>query len=109
MTQSIGELIARFELARQKLETALEQSDSDVGNLVVEADREVSEVFSQILNADLSSTVDYAYRMEFLLNEIITASDRDDFVCTLAERAMADMRQAAPSAGQSGSAALATG
>ncbi len=94
MAQRIGEVIARFEVARRKLDTALAQSDMDGGNLVVTVDREVSEVFSQILDADLCCQDERAHRIEFLLNEIIAASDRDSFICTLAERAIADMKQA---------------
>ena len=94
MTQSISELIARFELARRNLSAVLEQGETESGTDIVTADRELSTVFSQIMDAELLSREDCALRVEFLLNEIIVASDSDGLIGTLAEQAIQDMKQA---------------
>ena len=94
MTQSISELIARFVSAREKLSAVLEQGDSECGPDIVAADHELSSVFSQIMDAELLSREDCALRVEFLLKEIIVASDSDGLIDMLAEQAMLDMKQA---------------
>lgn len=94
MAQAMSELLARFETARQNLAKALEQSEGEGAVGIVAADREMSDAFAQILNADLISNDDRHTRIEFLLKEIMSASDRDGLVCTMAEKAMADVKMA---------------
>ncbi len=94
MAQSISELIARFESARQSLAIVLEQGDPDAGNLVLIADRELSTVFSEILGLQIHSKDDRLRRIEFLLNEIILASDRDGLIQKLVDQTRLDMKQA---------------
>ena len=94
MAQAMSELLARFETARQNLAKALEQGDVDGTSGIVVADREMSAAFAQILDADVISNSDRATRIEFLLKEIMSASDRDGLVCTMAEKAMADVKMA---------------
>jgi len=94
MAQSMGELIARFELARQNLAAVLEKDEADTANSILAADRELSTVFALILDAQPGSKEDCAKRIEFLLNEIVVASDDDGLIKTLSEQAMADMKQA---------------
>ena len=94
MAQGISELIARFELARHKLAYVLEQGEAEAGGAILEADRELSTAFSQIMEAKLSRKEECAQRIEFLLDEITVASERDSLIRTLAELAVVDMKQA---------------
>ena len=94
MAQVMSELLARFEVAREKLTRALEQAEGDNVVTIVAADRELSDVFSQILEADLVSNEDRAARIEFMLNEIMAASDRDGLVCSMAKKALGDVQTA---------------
>jgi len=94
MAQVMGELLACFETARQNLAKALEQSDGEGSAGIVAADRELSTAFAQILDADLISNDDRITRIEFLLKEIMSASDRDGLVCTMAKKAMVDVKEA---------------
>ncbi|MEP1206314.1 MAG: hypothetical protein ABJM29_17165 [Rhizobiaceae bacterium] len=98
MAQGIGELIARFESARHNLTSALEQGDAESGGAILEADRELTSVFSQIMEVELSGKEECAQRIEFLLSEITIASDRDSLIRTLAEQAIVDVKQAIASA-----------
>ena len=91
MVQKMSELKARFELARQNLATVLEQSDGEAVHHVAAADRELSKIFQQILDARLTSNEERVARIEFLLNEIVGASEQDGLVCTLAEKALGDV------------------
>ena len=94
MTQSMSERIARFVSAREKLSAVLEQGDTEGEPDIVAADHELSTVFSQIMDAELVSPEDCALRVEFLLKEIIVASDSDGLIDMLAEQAILDMKQA---------------
>lgn len=80
MAQVMRELLARFESARQKLAKVLEQADGDNTSPIIAADRELSSVFSEVLDAELSSNEERVVRIEFLLKEIMAASDRDGLV-----------------------------
>ena len=94
MAQAMGELLARFETARQNLATALEQGEVDGNAGIIAADQELSAAFAQILGADLIGNDDRITRIEFLLKEIMSASDRDGLVCTMAKKAMVDVKEA---------------
>ena len=94
MPQVMSELLARFESSRQHLAAQLEQTEGDNTTDIVAADRELSAVFSQILAADLSSNEERIARIEFLLREIMQASDSDGLVCTMAEKAIGDVKEA---------------
>ena len=94
MTQGISELIARFESARQNLSNVLEQGEAESAADIATADRELSTVFSQIMDAELLDREDCALRVEFLLNEIMVASDSDGLITQLAQQAILDRKQA---------------
>ena len=94
MTQGISELTARFESARRNLSKVLEGGETESGADIAAADRELSTVFSQIMDAELLNREECALRVEFLLNEIIVASDCDGLISLLAEQAIRDMEQA---------------
>ena len=94
MAQVMSEMLARFETARQNLAKALEQGEVDGTASIIAAARELSDAFAQIVDADLIGNDDRIIRIEFLLKEIMSASDRDGLVCTMAEQAMADVKRA---------------
>ena len=94
MAQVMGELLARFESAHAKLAATLEQSEGDASGSIIAGDRQLADVFGQILEARLPNDDDRTVRIEFLLKEIMAASDRDGLVCTLAEKAMGDVNEA---------------
>ena len=94
MAQKMSELKARFELARRNVAALLEQGEGAPVEAIVAADRELSEAFSQVLDATLMSNEERVARIEFLLQEIVSVSDRDGLVSALAEKAIDDVRRA---------------
>lgn len=94
MAQKMSELKARFELARRNVASLLEQGEGVPVDALAAADRELSEAFSHVLEAKLFSNEERVARIEFLLQEIVSVSDRDGLVSALAEKAIDDVRQA---------------
>ena len=90
LAQNVSELATLFDLARQNLASILEHGD-DADHLITEADQEMSRVFCQLLTANLTSDDERLKRVDFLLNEIVGACDRDELVCHLSEQITLDL------------------
>ncbi len=77
MGQSVSELIAQHRVLTQKLRDLI-SSDNEINEAAVrELDGQESELFFQILNADLSGEVDLRTRIQFLKQHIAHIADGD--------------------------------
>ena len=90
MVSELGELIARYEAAQQRIAKLVETAQDSEAELLA-ADAALSKVFDAILNLRLQSTEQTAMRVKFLMDVIMNSHPQNSLVHRMCEHVLQDL------------------